>query len=116
MIHPTVQTASVENVFTIGQPPDLFSDLEVVQTYGATLRRVAAANRLPELHHRQDFTDQNRRYRRVFRHLRLRFGPRNVGFQEIGETQKVKERENEFLDETQSDTGIAPSPSPTVKQ
>ena len=33
--------------------------------------------------------------------MRLRFGPRNVGFQEIGETQKVKERENEFPDETQ---------------
>nr|CAN75291.1 hypothetical protein VITISV_014744 [Vitis vinifera] len=73
-------------------------------------------NCLPELHQWQDFTDQNRQYWRVFRHLRLRFGLRNVGFQEIGETQKVKERENEFLDETQSDTGIAPSPSPTVKQ
>ena len=80
------------------------------------IRRVAIANRLPELHHQKDFTNQNRRYKLVFRHLRLHFGPWNVSFQEIEETQKVKERENEFPDETQSDTTTAPLPSPTVKQ
>nr|CAN80551.1 hypothetical protein VITISV_004742 [Vitis vinifera] len=42
------------------------------------IRRIAAANRLPELHHRQDFTDQNRRCKRVFQHLRLRFEPQNA--------------------------------------
>eukprot|EP00261_Vitis_vinifera_P033152 XP_019074395.1 PREDICTED: uncharacterized protein LOC100259955 [Vitis vinifera] len=44
VIHPTVQTASMENVFTIGQPPDLFSYLEVVQTYDALPSQTASPN------------------------------------------------------------------------
>ncbi|RVW48880.1 hypothetical protein CK203_091236 [Vitis vinifera] len=44
VIHPTVQTAPVENVFTIGQLSDLFSYLEVVQTYGASPPQTASPN------------------------------------------------------------------------
>ena len=61
------------------------------------IRRVASANRLPELHHRQDFTDQNCRYRLVFQHLRLRFGPRNVSSKKSERPRKWKSEKMSFL-------------------
>ena len=39
MIHPTVQTSPVENVFAVRQAPDFFFRFEVVKTNGATFRR-----------------------------------------------------------------------------
>lgn len=104
MIHPTVQTAPVENVPAVRQPPDLFLSLEFVETNGAILRHFAGAGSPAEvliLHHGKDFPDQDGGYGWVIRYAGRRFGPWSIRFQEIREAQKVEEGENEISDQTQ---------------
>ncbi|KAK9280021.1 hypothetical protein L1049_013706 [Liquidambar formosana] len=103
VVHPTVQTAPVENVPAVRQPPDLFPSLELVEANGASLRLVALAGdrQVLELHDGQDFPDQDCGYGRVFGYAGRGFGPGNVRFEKIRETQKVEQRENEVSDETQ---------------
>ncbi|KAK7844758.1 hypothetical protein CFP56_010364 [Quercus suber] len=43
MVHPTVQTSSVENVLTIPQPPDLVLSIKLIQADSTAFRHVSGA-------------------------------------------------------------------------
>lgn len=90
--HPTVQTSPVEYVAAVCQPSDLLLSLELVKAHGAALRRRLL--QLRELHHRQDFPDQEGRHGLELGHP---VGPGNVGFEE---SQVAEDDEDEFSYET----------------
>ncbi|KAJ1405987.1 hypothetical protein SESBI_25438 [Sesbania bispinosa] len=88
----------MEDVSTVRQPSDLIVFVELAQTDGAAFGWV---HQLPELHHRQEFPDQERGNGIEFGCPGRPIGPCNVGFEEIVETQIAEKDGNEFPDETQ---------------
>jgi hypothetical protein len=94
----------VENVLTIPQPPDLIPSLELIQTDRTAFRRVSCAGNcydVLEIHHGQEFLDQESGYGLLFGYPGRIIWPNRIRFEEIWDTQEAKERENEVSDETQ---------------
>jgi hypothetical protein len=88
----------VEDVAAVGEPADLVVGLELVETDGAGLGGV---HQVGELHHGEDFSDQNRRYGVEFGVSGRRIGPRNVRFEKIGDAQVAKHAVDELPEKTQ---------------
>ena len=99
MIHPTVQTAPVEYVPAVRQPPDLVPSVEFVKADGAAFRQLHA--QLRENDDREELPDQGGGYGAELWGTVGSGGEGDFGLEEIAEAEGAEESGNEFADKAE---------------